>query len=325
VIGKPVYVLAEEKLDGHRALLHIHKDFNRAYLTSRRISKKTGKYAENGLNVPHIISCAHKAINSLGCDYTVLDGELVVPGFLFEGVQSVTGSSSENAIYWQKLNAPAVLRVFDILYMNGSDVRKKSLRYRKSLVDEAVTSIGSKFIEQVPYLLVSDPEDIKTMYEKVLLKGGEGLILKDPDDYYGSGWTKMKLTVTYDVVITGYKPGTPDGKYREMIGAVKFGIYKNGKLTEVGKCSGMDDGNVSWITDHGMPGQPNREGSWIVPISDNQPEGSRAWFTMNRDKLLGTVVEVKGNGLTAHGKIRHPRYVRLRPDKAPQMCNQLKE
>jgi ATP-dependent DNA ligase len=161
------------------------------------------------------------------------------------------------------------------------------------------------------------------MYESVLLKGGEGLIIKDPGGPYGKRWTKIKKLGTYDVVIIGYQEGS--GKYREMIGAVRFGIYKNGKLVEVGKCSGMDDGDVRWITTGGVSGTPNRDGSWIIPISNDQPEGSRAWFSLNRDKLLGTVIEVKGNGLTAHGKIRHPRYVRLRPDKAPQMCNQLKE
>lgn len=323
VTGVPSMVLVEEKLDGHRALLHIHKDFNRAYLTSRRISKKTNMYAENGLNVPHIISRADDALTFLGYDYTVLDGELIVPGFKFEDVQSVTGSLSDVAVAWQKVNVPAVLRVFDILYLNGSDVRHKSLRYRKSLLTEAVSIIGSRFIEQIPHLLVEDPSAIRNLYESILFQGGEGLIIKDPDSPYGKCWTKMKKTATYDVIIIGYQEG--NGKYKEMIGAVRFGIYKNGKLVEVGKCSGMEDGDVKWITNGGLPGTPNRDGSWITSVSDDQPEGSRAWFSLNRDKLLGTVIEVEGNGLTKNGRIRHPRFERLRPDKAPEMCINLKE
>jgi len=325
ITGIPAYVLVEEKLDGHRALLHLHRSFDRAYLTSRRISKKTGRYAENGLNVPHIIAPAADSIRFLDCDYTVLDGELFVPGFSFEDVQSVTGSLSHVAIAWQKENKPAVLRVFDILYMNGVDVRHKSLRYRKSLVSEAIDSLGSRFIQKVDFKLVENPEEIKLLYESILDSGGEGLILKNPDSSYGQDWTKMKKTSTYDVVVMGYKEGERNGKFREMVGAVIFGIYKDGKLVEVGKCSGMSDGIVSWVTDNRMPGTPNREGSWIVSYFDDQPEGTRAWFTINRDKLLGTVIEVKGNGLTKHGKIRHPRFVRLRPDKAPQMCQSLKE
>jgi ATP-dependent DNA ligase len=325
ITGVPIYVLAEEKLDGHRALLHLHRSFDRAYLTSRRISKKTGRYAENGLNVPHIIAPAADSIRFLNCDYTVLDGELIVPSYLLEDVQSVTGSSSHVAIAWQKDNKPAVLRVFDILFMNGVDVRHKPLRYRKSLVSEAIESIGSRFIQKVDFKLVESPEEIKFLYESILSGGGEGLVLKNPDSPYGKCWTKMKKTDTYDVVVVGYKKSEPDGKFREMIGAVRFGVYENGKLVEVGRCSGMKDGNVDWVTDYGAAGSPNREGSWVVPISDDQPAGSRAWFTMNRDKLLGTVIEVEGNGLTKHGKIHHPRFVRLRPDKAPQMCQSLKE
>jgi ATP-dependent DNA ligase len=324
-VESSLIVMAEEKLDGHRALLHMHCQFERPYLTSRRISKKTGKYAENGLNVPQIMTAAAETMRVRQLNFTILDGELIVPGHPFEAVQSVTGALPNQAIAWQREFGFAAFRAFDILFVNGRDVRGMSLYSRKKMLHEVVEDLDSPFIKFNPFKLTSNKDEIQNWYDEILKDGGEGLILKDPSAHYGKAWTKKKKAATYDVVVMGFKDGKPRGKFRNMVGAVNFGIYKNGKLTKVGKCSGMVDGNVEWVTDHGAPGQPNRSGSWIEPYSSVQPEGSRAWFTMNKDKLLGIVVEVSGNGLTEKGAIRHPQFVRLRSDKSAETCTQLKE
>ena len=48
---------------------------------------------------------------------------------------------------------------------------------------------------------------------------------------------------------------------------------------------------------------------------------TREYFTKNRNKMVGSVVEVKANGLFRDsGKMRHPRYLRQRFDKAPEEC-----
>ena len=48
---------------------------------------------------------------------------------------------------------------------------------------------------------------------------------------------------------------------------------------------------------------------------------TREYFTRNRDKMVGTVVEVKANELFRDsGKMRHPRYMRQRFDKSPEQC-----
>ena len=48
---------------------------------------------------------------------------------------------------------------------------------------------------------------------------------------------------------------------------------------------------------------------------------TREYFTRNKDKMVGTVVEVKANELFRDsGKMRHPRYMRQRFDKSPEQC-----
>jgi len=315
-IGR-VYI--EHKLDGHRALLHMCKNFDRAYLTSRRISKKTSLFAENGLNVPQIIEQAHKIILQENMYYTVLDGEILVPNHPFEAVQTVMGSHSNVSIEWQKNNQLAKYVVFDILFLNGKDVRNLPFNHRLELVEEFIKKFDGHF-GHVWGAYVTNFEDIQKKFDEYTSQGGEGLILKDPVQRYGKGWKKLKFEDTYDVVITGFNWG--EGKFRAMIGAVRFGIYLNGKLTEIGKCSGMLDGNVEWQCDDGIP-KPNREGSYIMASTQEQPEGSRAWFTINREKLIGSVMEVMGKGLTKKGVIRHPQFGRLRHDKSAEQCGAL--
>jgi ATP-dependent DNA ligase len=46
--------------------------------------------------------------------------------------------------------------------------------------------------------------------------------------------------------------------------------------------------------------------------------GTRSWFTVTRP--IGKVMELKANGLTAKGRLRHPRFLRMRPDKNPEDC-----
>ena len=47
----------------------------------------------------------------------------------------------------------------------------------------------------------------------------------------------------------------------------------------------------------------------------------REYFTEHKDELLGSVVEVKANGVMKDsGRMRHPRFLRMREDKAPEQC-----
>jgi ATP-dependent DNA ligase len=48
---------------------------------------------------------------------------------------------------------------------------------------------------------------------------------------------------------------------------------------------------------------------------------TREYFTRNQEKMVGSVVEVKANELFKDsGKMRHPRYLRVRYDKEPERC-----
>jgi ATP-dependent DNA ligase len=144
-------------------------------------------------------------------------------------------------------------------------------------------------------------------YYRILSNGGEGVVLKNLDSPYLQGerkkdiWLKMKKSRTYDVVITGFSQ--PEqysedvsgkqiiNKYyaKKWIGAIEFGVYKYGKLEFLGKTSGMD-------------------------------ESLREKMSLRPNDYTLRVIEIEGQELTADGKIRHPRFLRLRDDKNPKEC-----
>ena len=69
----------------------------------------------------------------------------------------------------------------------------------------------------------------------------------------------------------------------------RYGAYDDGKLVEVGKCSG---------------------------VTDEQ----RGIFAANPDAYLGKVIEIAGQEISSHGRIRFPRFVRFRDDKPVEEC-----
>jgi len=90
-----------------------------------------------------------------------------------------------------------------------------------------------------------------------------------------SGWWKAKVTHTIDLKLVGFKDG--QGKYEGEVGAMEMADAEDVHIF----CSGMTD---------------------------------EIRFSLS-DKDLGRLAEIKHNGVTSGGKLRHPRFVRWRDDK----------
>jgi ATP-dependent DNA ligase len=276
--------IAERKLDGSRYGLYIGKDGNR--LLSKHISVKDDKPVEKTENVPHLtkVSCPE-------LDGTVIDGEITTPNGDFGNVVSVMGSHPFEAIEKQKRDGNMLYTVFDCPRYKGQDITKRSLRERQTVLKEVIKTLGIpeiKFIEQ-------RSENRMAWFKEIVKEGGEGIILKRWDSHYEAGkrgpnWIKVKKMQTYDVVVMGFKETKSEAwQAQGLIGAVVFGCYNAaGKLQEVGDTSGM-----------------------TLEV--------RRDMSANPDKWIGTVVEVAGQEVLRDA-IRHPRYIRTRPDVSPKAC-----
>ena len=131
------------------------------------------------------------------------------------------------------------------------------------------------------------------MYTDIVEKGGEGVMFKHrlakyyEDKRHTNVWVKWKKSITEDVVIIGYTEGK--GKYDGLIGAVVYGSYIEGTLTEIGQCSGMDD-------------------------------ATRVLISENQDSMIGRVIEVEAHEKTKNNSLKEPRFIRFRDDKFPIDC-----
>lgn len=227
---------AELKRDGHRALLYIGEDANRAF--SRRVSKKTDWYNENTDRVPHVRDMILPEYNG-----TVIDGEFDY-GKTSKEVQSVLGSLPNNAVQFQFKNGFVKYYAFDILYYKGINVQKMPLWKRKVYLAEVVDAFTNKYQADYVQLLgmmltVAAKNKIVTLWEsymkdedafyrlmdavevvphyrgeffRVVKEGLEGLIVKNALHPYeqkrSKGYIKLKKNQTFDVFITGLQPPT---------------------------------------------------------------------------------------------------------------------
>jgi bifunctional non-homologous end joining protein LigD len=210
----------EVKHDGYRMLARITQ--HDVHLFTRAGNDWTAK-------LPRLA----RELGRLGLEASWLDGEIVVLGpegrASFQRLQNAFDARSDAAI---------VYYVFDAPFLEGKDLRRLSLKDRKSRLKEALGKSP----------MVRYSEDLKGSATEILDKacalGLEGLIGKQADAVYTSGrtraWIKLKCRARQDFVIGGYTP--PKGS-RSGFGALLVGTFDAaGKLRFAGKVgTGFDE------------------------------------------------------------------------------------
>jgi ATP-dependent DNA ligase len=166
---------------------------------------------------------------------------------------------------------------FDVLQVNGRDLRRLSYDHRRDVLE---------MIEwpEHTYLTPTGVADEAT-HVRMLDLGMEGSVVKRRDGAYMGGrrssmWRKLKAIASEDCEIIGWEEG------------------KNGRSGEIGALivrlpSGVQT-TVSGMTDK-----------------------VRAEMLADWPAYEGQIVEVVHNGVMDSGKLRHPRYKRLRTDRTP--------
>jgi ATP-dependent DNA ligase len=270
----------EPKLDGVRCIITRHR-------TKLTLTSRSGKsYTEK---LPRLV----EQLFDLLPPQTVLDCELgypvarfdsALPCLDFNRTMRVLGSGPDVAFNKWRLNLPDVITpyVFDVLYWEGEDLTEQPLWDRRVKVDWLHDELD---MVVTPYMEYFD----EATYNAYVDAGGEGVMLNNPNGRYQPGkrpsqnWYKLKKYDTVDAHLTGQVlPG--QGKYEGGVGAVYFKTEEG----DTGKCSGMDDLTREHMT-----------AMWLQGI------------------LEGKAIEVKYFGRVGQGEegLRHPNFVRWRPDK----------
>lgn len=186
-IGKPPAGdrwLHEVKFDGYRCQLHIHA-------TSIKVFTRNG----------HDWTARFKAIANaawhLNVKTAIIDGEIVVPN-----VDGTTDFSQlQRALKASKPSDKLAMYCFDLLYLDGGDLRGLPLIERKALLQKLISKTDLLYSEQFD---VSGAE----LYKHACKMGLEGIVSKQRDGKYRSGrtdvWIKMTCRQRETLPIVGY-------------------------------------------------------------------------------------------------------------------------
>ncbi len=271
----------ERKLDGIRCIAV--RDGDSVRMLSRNDLPLNDRY-------PEIAT----ALSSQPSPRFAVDGEIVA----FDGTQTSFSLLARR----KQLHVPVFFYVFDLLWLNGVDVRGLPLRARKSLLREALSFADP--IRLTPHR----NGDGRAFFAEACRRGWEGLIAKRADSSYtdrrSRDWLKFKCERGQELVVGGFTD--PQGS-RTGFGALLLGYFDGGDLHYAGKVgTGFDEGTLSDIA-----GRLRELETASSPFADpTDIDRSAHWVEPT------LVAEVGFSEWTRHGRLRHPRFLGLRDDKS---------
>jgi bifunctional non-homologous end joining protein LigD len=287
--------LFEIKWDGVRALAAIRD--SKVKLWSRSERDITREY-------PELLDIWRK----VAARDAWLDGEIVVldPDGRsdFQRLQLRFGVQKPSAKLVEQ--APVVYYVFDLLYLDGHDLRNVPLIERKSLLPEILRPDAS--LRYSDHVLEHGDELFKAAVERHL----EGIVAKKMADPYPgrrtSSWLKIKLERDIEAVVAGWTD--PRGA-REYFGALLLGLYEGERLEFIG---GVGTGFSIAFQQSLWPRLQNlRIGE--CPFAGEPATRERAYWL--KPEL---VARVGFANWTAERQLRQPRFLGLREDRDPKSC-----
>jgi bifunctional non-homologous end joining protein LigD len=241
------------------------------------------------------------ALRSLDRD-VVLDGEVV-------------GMSGEDPLGFQSIQQGrdgVALWAFDVLALDGEDLRDRPWRERRAILESVLADPPRGL--RVTTLLTGDTD---ALLAKACEAGWEGLIAKVADGKYVTGrsrdWLKLKCHAEQEVVVGGWTD--PRGS-RTGLGALLVGVYDavgepgSRPLRYAGKVgTGFGRDTLDDLVQRLRP-LARETSPFAEPI---KPRVAGAHWVEPR-----LVAQVGFQEWTGAGRLRQPRFLGLREDKAPE-------
>lgn len=298
----------EPKFDGFRCLAF--KDHGAVDLRSKA-GQPFNRY------FPEVVA----ALESLGAETFVLDGELVVP----EGAQLSFDQllmrihPAQSRVTKLAREHPALFIVFDLLVdTDGTALVGQPLAERRPALERFYEhhAGGAQLLKLAPHTTRrSESEE----WLRSLGSGLDGLIAKRRDLPYQSGertgMQKFKRMRTADCVVGGFRYGSKE----RLVGSLLLGLYSDaGLLDHVGFSANIKSSEKAALTEklEKLVEAPGFTGS--------KPGGPSRWSTERSGEweplAPRLVAEVQYDHFSG-GRFRHgTKFLRWRPDKSPRQC-----
>jgi bifunctional non-homologous end joining protein LigD len=296
--------LFEIKWDGYRAIAFI--EGGKLRLVSRNQNELTQRYPELK-DLPKFVKAKT----------AILDGEVVALDdqgrASFSLMQQRTGFRPGGHRGAPKSDVPVLYYAFDLLYLDGYDLRKLPLEDRKNkLASLIVTGDSLRYSDHYE-------KQGKALFEMARAKGLEGILAKKRDSIYQerrtSEWLKIKITHRLEAVIGGYTE--PEGS-RAHFGSIVLGLYdKQGRLIHVGQAgSGFDQKSLNEVWKLLKKRETKKN-----PFH-GEVEALRKVFWV-KPELVAEIEYAEWTDGANNGsgpKLRAPVFLGLRDDKDPKDC-----
>jgi bifunctional non-homologous end joining protein LigD len=285
--------LYEVKWDGYRALCFVER--GKVRMVSRRGTNLDKQFA----------AVASALAQSIKADTAIIDGEVVAlddngnPSF--QHLQNLTGFGTKPAL--KGMATPNLnFFAFDLLYLNGYDLRKAALIDRRQLLVSIL--LPSDVVRYSEHFIGKGDELLKA----VRAKGLEGIIAKQAQSRYESkrsaSWIKIKVTCQQDFVVCGYILGE-----REPFGSLVLGYFKDKKLVYAGNVgSGFTQQSLKAVFEKIKPLVTKK------PVLSDVPReiGEVTWV---KPEL---VCAVRFTSWTKDDRLRAPVFLGMRTEVAPE-------
>jgi len=281
--------LHEIKFDGYRLLCRVKNGEVRLF--TRNANDWTAK-----------LSAQADAIAHLRLKEAWLDGEAVV--------LTDQGRSSFQALqnaFDSHFTGTIVYCLFDLLYLNGYDLRSTPLIERKRLLASLLSGSSDAHLRYSDHIIGDNEASLK----EACRQGLEGLIVKRMDAGYRSGrgrsWLKVKCEQRQEFVVGGF---TEPAGARKGFGALLLGFYEDGRLRYAGKVGTGFSERILKTLHRTLVDLERPKAPFVDPPTGYEAKGAH-WVT---PKL---VAEIRFAEWTQEGILRHPSFQSLRTDKPP--------
>ena len=217
----------------------------------------------------------------------------------------------------QLTEAPAGLIAYDLLELDGADLRELTLTERRKKLQEIIDGINQPFVHISPIINFTDWEELKNIRTQARDKGSEGLMLKRKTSTYQVGrkrgdWWKWKIDpLTIDAVMIYAQKG--HGRRSNLYTDYTFAVKDGDKLVSFAKAySGLTDKEFAQVDAFVKRNSIEKFG----PVRTVKPE---------------LVFELAFEGIAASNRhksgvaLRFPRISRWRKDKKPDEINTIED
>ena len=250
-------LICEYKYDGIR--VQMHKFGQEIRMFSRKLADITNAFpelADAALAAATTITTSSPSSSPSNIDF-ILDGEILAfrnnKPLHFQELQKRLRKKTVTEQIMAEI--PVVYTIYDIMYFNGENIIKKTLKERKEILSSIVFK---QPIINSSYKIVNSEQEIISVFDNSRDIGHEGLVLKEPYSQYHPGkrgryWVKLKKeldTIDAVIVMAEYGHGKRAGTLSDYTFAVRDeNNNNNNNLKTIGKAySGLTDEEIDEMT-----------------------------------------------------------------------------